>query len=90
MIETNVVEQIATDVVQRGVNDDTISHLRQAYQGIHFTYCSDDDVTNGSPVLEKDGFNIYLVDGNSHCLSMTSSYERATGIVVAEVYPEED
>jgi len=62
-----------------------LSVLRQQYQGIHFTYCMDDDLPNNTPVIERKDFNLYLVDGREHCLCLTNDYDVATGIVVAEV-----
>ena len=52
---------------------------------IHFTYCMDDDLPNNTPVIEHEGFNLYLIDGREHCLCLTNDYDVATGIVVAEI-----
>jgi hypothetical protein len=45
----------------------------------------EDDIPNYEPMLECDGFNMYLVDGREHCLCLTRNYEHASGIVIAEV-----
>jgi hypothetical protein len=42
-----------------------------------------------SPVIENPKFNLYLIDGRGHCLTMTNNHEVATGIVVAEVIEDE-
>jgi hypothetical protein len=88
MITKEQVNEIVAKVETLGVDESTISELRQQYQSIHFTYCMDDDLPNNVPVIEKEAFNIYLIDGREHCLCLTSDYELATGIVVAEIIPE--
>ena len=85
MITTNQVNAIAAEIEALGVDESTVSVLRQQYQTIHFTYCMDDDLPNNTPVIEHKDFNLYLVDGREHCLCLTNDYEAATGIVVAEV-----
>ncbi len=85
MITTNQVNAIAAEIEALGVDESTVSVLRQQYQSIHFTYCMDDDLPNNTPVIEHKDFNLYLVDGREHCLCLTNDYEAATGIVVAEV-----
>jgi len=85
MITTNQVNAIAEEIEALGVDESTVSVLRQQYQTIHFTYCMDDDLPNNTPVIEHKDFNLYLVDGREHCLCLTNDYEAATGIVVAEV-----
>ena len=45
----------------------------------------DDDVSGVLPKFENPRFNLYLVDGREHCLSMTNNHEIATGVLVAEV-----
>jgi len=85
MIETQLVETIAQHVASRVVGDETVNSLRESYPGIHFTYCIDDDIVTGKPVIENEKFNLYLIDGREHCLCLTDDYETATGVVVAEV-----
>lgn len=85
MITTNQVNAIAAEIEALGVDETTVSVLRQQYQSIHFTYCMDDDLPNNTPVIERKDFNLYLVDGREHCLCLTNDYDVATGIVVAEV-----
>ena len=85
MLETSLVESIANQVETQLIDDAVISSLRNAYPEVHFTYCIDDDIAAGSPVIEREKFNIYLIDGREHCLCLTNDYDTATGIVVAEV-----
>ena len=88
MISTEQVNAIAAKIEAMGVDETTISALRQQYQPLHFTYCMDDDLPNNTPVIEHKGFNLYLIDGREHCLCLTNDYELATGIVVAEIIPD--
>ena len=85
MITTEQVNEIAKKIDTLGVDEATVSELRQHYHPIHFTYCMDDDLPNNTPVIEHEGFNLYLIDGREHCLCLTNDYEVATGIVVAEI-----
>jgi len=85
MITTEQVSAIAVKIEALGVDETTVSALRQQYQPIHFTYCMDDDIPNNTPIIEHKGFNLYLIDGREHCLCLTNDYEVATGIVVAEI-----
>jgi hypothetical protein len=88
MITSEQINAITAKVEAMGLSDDTVSELRQQYQPIHFTYCMDDDLPNNKPVIEHKDFNLYLIDGRDHCLCLTSDYDVATGIVVAEIIPD--
>ncbi len=88
MIAAEQVQEIANKIARLGVDDGAVSQLRQDYPSLHFTYCMDDDLPNNTPVLAQEKFNLYLIDGREHCLCLTSDYQTATGIVVAEIIPE--
>lgn len=88
MITKEQVNEIVAKIETLGLDEATISALRQQYKAIHFTYCMDDDLPNNVPIVEKEAFNIYLIDGREHCLCLTSDYEIATGIVFAEIIPD--
>ena len=90
MVSVENTQAIADEVKRRGLDYDIVAMLRQAYPDIHFTYCMDDDITNGKPVLEADTFNVYLVDGREHCLCLTNDFDVATGIVLAEVIEDDE
>lgn len=90
MIESQLVKTIANQVASQVVDDETVNSLRKAYPEVHFTYCLDDDIVTGKPVIENEKFNIYLIDGREHCLCLTDDYETATGVVVAEVIDDMD
>lgn len=85
MIKPEQLQEIAGKIGSDVLTETVVGTLREAYPDIHFTYCMDDDIPNNEPLLEGRGFNLYLVDGREHCLCLTSNYEHATGIVIAEV-----
>jgi len=88
MITTEQVTAIAVKIEALGVDETTVSALRQQYRPIHFTYCMDEDLPNNTPIIEHKGFNLYLIDGREHCLCLTNDYDTATGIVIAETVPD--
>jgi hypothetical protein len=69
-----------------------IAALRGQFPELHFTVCSDDDVSpNYRPALELGEWNLYYIAGaDGHCLSMTNDPEMATGILLAEKVADED
>jgi hypothetical protein len=40
------------------------------------------------PALQGGKFNVYLVGGGEHCLSLTQDMEHAIGVVLAQVDEE--
>lgn len=89
MISQETLTEIANEINAAGqVDDSVIGSLRKTFEGVHFTYCSDDDISDITPVMEQEMFNLYLINGHDHCLVMTKDFNAATGVVVAEVYPE--
>jgi len=88
MITRERIEQVARVVERAGLNDRTVSALREAFGELHFTHCMEDDIGCGPgagvPVREADGFNLYLVDGRAHCMRFTNDLDAATGLVLAE------
>ncbi|QPK64938.1 hypothetical protein IVG45_08370 [Methylomonas sp. LL1] len=85
MISPEQLQHIASIIGSESLNESLVAKLRGENPGVHFTYCMEDDLPNNQPVLEGEGFNLYLIDGREHCLCLTNSYENATGIVIAEV-----
>ncbi|MEW8013653.1 MAG: DUF6129 family protein [Candidatus Sedimenticola endophacoides] len=88
MITEEQLDQIGGMVSQQTLSEEVVGQLRQQFEGIHFTYCSDDDLAEAKPIREAKGFNLYLVDGSNHCLCFTPDMQVATGIVVAEIEDE--
>jgi hypothetical protein len=59
------------------------SRLRRDLPGRVITVCDASDMTEGRPYREYSGFDLYLVDGSTHCWQLTQDVEAATGLVVA-------
>jgi len=78
------------DAVDDAMAADLPARLRAQFPGLSITVCADDDIIAARPVVEREGFNLYLVDGGSHCLSLTRDADAATGVVVAWVGADDD
>lgn len=89
MIAQAEIERIGELLSDAVLDDGSIDRLRSLFPNIHFTYCMDDDVCGVSPSLQRQGFNLYLIDSRNHCLELTQDREVATGILVAELEGEE-
>ncbi|MDP2835064.1 MAG: DUF6129 family protein [Pseudomonadota bacterium] len=87
MIPADVLAAIAdAATVLPALDDAGMAQLRADWPGLHLTLCSDNDVPARLPaVLERPGFNLYLVNGQEHCLTLTNDPEVAIGVVLAWV-----
>lgn len=89
MIEQSTIDAIVARVeagIETGeIDEGTVSQLRGEFPGLHFTWCMDDDIGGEEPLLERKRFNFYLVDGEGHCLKLTTDPAKANGVVIAEV-----
>ena len=89
-IDEAMIANVAMMANGKPVDETLKEELRQAFPGTRFTLCSEDDIHAGKPVLASEGYEIYLVGSGDHCMSLTNDFALATGIVIAEVFPEED
>ncbi len=89
MISEEQLDRIAAMAETEPLSEEVVAKLRGRFEGIHFTYCMDDDVCEVQPVREARGFNLYLIDGREHCLAFTRDSDIATGVVIAEVMDDE-
>lgn len=64
--------------------DARAASLRQRFPELHFTECSEDDVSPlYRPALCLEAHDLYLISGASgHCLALTNNAEAATGILI--------
>lgn len=85
MIPADTLHAIADAAAALPALDDAgLAQLRAAWPGLHLTLCSDNDVPARVPaMLERPGFNLYLVNGSEHCLSLTNDPDVAIGVVLA-------
>jgi hypothetical protein len=87
MIVPETLEKIAGAAAALGALDaDTLAFLKENWPDLRFTLCSDDDMPARLPAaLKRDKFNLYLVGGGEHCLSLTDDPLQAIGVVLASV-----
>ncbi len=89
MINRHQLSAVLDFVEQQGICEETVAELRKNYPECHFTYCMDDDVHFPKAYEERGTFNVYLVDSREHCSNLTTDAEIASGVVLAEVIPED-
>ncbi|NTV96891.1 MAG: hypothetical protein HGA75_16005 [Thiobacillus sp.] len=90
MIAPDTLAKVAAQVEAVGLAEATVAALRQAWPGVHFTFCAEDDIpARLSPAAEGKDFGIYLVSGAEHCVAFTDHLEAATGLVLAARYEED-
>ncbi len=90
MIEQHVLNQIENALNGSVLDEGVVSGLREKWPKLHFTYCTEDDIHTGSPIVETDTYSLYLVDSSDHCLALTSDPANATGLVIAEHIDEDE
>lgn len=85
MIVPETLENIASAAASLGeLNEDTLASLKKSWPDLRFTICNDDDMPARLPAaLKRERFNLYLVNGSEHCLSLTDDPSQAIGVVVA-------
>ena len=71
--------------------DARAASLRQRFPELHFSECSEDDVSPlYQPAFSVERYDLYLISGSSgHCLALTNTPEAATGILVAAKVDDE-
>ena len=85
MIACAELEGVVALVEQKGLSEALLQELRERFPGKHFTWCMDDDINTGKPVVAREHFAIYLVDSHDHCSCLTSDLDAASGMVLAEI-----
>ncbi len=88
IIDEVLIDKVVELSKDKLIDDSLKEKLKQSFPGVRFTLCSEDDVHSGKPVLEKEGFSIYLVGSSDHCLTLTNDFSLATGVVIAECYED--
>jgi hypothetical protein len=85
MIVPETLDQIASAAASLGeLNEQALISLKQNWPDLRFTFCNDDDMPARLPAaLKREKFNLYLVNGSEHCLSLTDDPLHAIGVVVA-------
>jgi hypothetical protein len=90
MIVPETLNQIANAASALGeLNEAALATLKQTWPDLRFTLCNDDDMpARLPPTLRREKFNLYLINGSEHCLSLTDDPLQAIGVVLAEVDDE--
>lgn len=58
--------------------------LREAFPGVPFTLCSDNDIPSRlQPLARGEGFALYGVNTSGHCAALTAVAESADGLAIA-------
>jgi hypothetical protein len=86
-----ITPQKLVQVGEATMLDPRAASLRQRFPDLHFTECSENDVSpRYQPALSLDAYDLYLISGSSgDCLALTNTPESATGILVAAKVDDE-
>jgi hypothetical protein len=82
-LSTHELVQIDALLASPDADASVLADLRQRFPALSLTRCDASDVDADQPFRSYPRFNLYLVDGASHCWQLTADPERATGLVVA-------
>jgi hypothetical protein len=90
MIVPETLEHIASAAASfAALNDEALAGLKKTWPDLRFTFCNDDDMpARLPPALRRERFNLYLINGGEHCLSLTDDPLQAIGVVLASVDEE--
>ena len=71
--------------------DGSAAALRQRFPDLHFSECSEDDVSpRYRPAFSVAGYDLFFITGaTGHCLELTNIAETATGILIAAKVDDE-
>jgi len=91
MIAEATLNEICDLAAGQVLGEALVADLRVRYPDYHFTWCFDDDIgATAKPWAERDTFNLYLVNAGDHCAKLSNDAESASGIVLAEVIPDDE
>ncbi|AXS79726.1 DUF6129 family protein [Dechloromonas sp. HYN0024] len=86
-----ITPTILARVGEAALLDGSASALRQRFPDLHFSECSEDDVSpRYRPAFTVEGYDLFLISGaTGHCLEMTNDADAATGILIATKVDDE-
>ena len=87
MITPNQLAQVG----EATLLDGRAASLRQRFPELHFTECSEDDVSpRYKPAFTVTGYDLYYISGaTGHCLELTNDAAIASGILIAAKVDDE-
>ena len=68
---------------EAGTVAEAYAALRTHFPKLSLTRADESDMGMETPFRQYALFDLYLVDGGSHCWTVTGSPERATGLILA-------
>ncbi|MBN0987576.1 DUF6129 family protein [Amphritea pacifica] len=90
MISQQQLDQIHDFVAQSAISEELITALKKQHPDLHFSWCFEDDIgATATPYRESEGFNLYLVNSESHCSCLSNDPDSSSGVVIAEVIDDE-
>jgi hypothetical protein len=86
-----ITPELLAEVGTAAARDASAAALRQQFPQLHFTECSEDDISpRFRPASAIDGYDLYLISGaTGHCLELTNDNTIATGILIAAKVDDE-
>ncbi len=86
-----ITPTILARVGEAALLDARAGSLRQRFPNLHFSECSEDDVSpRYNAAFTVEGYDLYLITGASgHCLELTNDAAIATGILIAAKVDDE-
>ena len=90
MISQAQLTQIYDFVAASDIGEALIAALKQQHPELHFSWCFEDDIgATAKPYREHRGFNLYLVNSESHCSCLSNDPDASSGVVIAEVIDDD-
>jgi hypothetical protein len=77
------IDEIGALLGASGAEAGTLAELRARFPKLSLTRVDASDLGMETPFRHYERFDLYLVDGSSHCWSLTDNPELATGLVLA-------
>jgi len=86
-----ITPDLLTRVGEAALLDGSAAALRERFPELHFTECSEDDVSpRYRPAFSIDGYDLFYISGaTGHCLELTNQAASATGILIAAKVDDE-
>jgi len=85
MIDPAIIDDVLALAEAEGGQIEVLAMLRERWSDIHFTHCLEDELCLEKPIREGTLANIYLVNGQNHCATITDHEPSATGLLIAEM-----
>ena len=77
------IDEIGALLEAPEANTSALAGLRARFPKLSVTRVDASDLGMETPFRRYERFDLYLVDGSSHCWSLTDNPELATGLVIA-------